>query len=100
MTVDEAVGTLVHRVMWSAKVSQGKLAPRLGMTQSALSKKITGKNPWTVEDLLAIATELGIDPKALVPEVAGQDGDSDPESVAPATGLEPVTCRVLALIAA
>ena len=99
MTVDEAVGTLVHRVMWSAKVSQGKLAPRLGITQSALSKKITGKSAWTVEDLLAIATELGVDPRQLVPPV--EDGnDSEPTFGAPATGLEPVTCRVLALIAA
>jgi transcriptional regulator with XRE-family HTH domain len=95
MTVDEAVGTLVHRVMWQAKVTQRSLAPRLGLTQSALSKKISGKNPWSVEDLLTVAHELGVEPRALVPEIADE---TEPADEAPATGLEPVTCRALTVI--
>jgi transcriptional regulator with XRE-family HTH domain len=94
VTVDEAVGTLVHRVMWQAKVSQSEMARRLGLTKSGLGKKILGQRPWTVEELLAVATELRIDPKLLVPAVADPD-DEGAAQEAPATGIGPVTCRLI-----
>ena len=55
---DAEVGRAVHMLMWDRQVKQAELASRLGIQQSALSKKLRGHRPWTVDELLTTAAFL------------------------------------------
>jgi lambda repressor-like predicted transcriptional regulator len=64
-TFDEALGAAVHQAMWVRRLQQIDVAPRAGMTQSALSRKMYGKRPWSAEDVLQVAEAIGADPAKL-----------------------------------
>lgn len=68
MSVDEAVGTAVHRLMWDRRVTQVQLAERTGIDRSSLSKKMRGARPWSVRELVVIAGELRVSPDELLAE--------------------------------
>lgn len=57
-----AAGVLerIHVLMWRNHVKQTKLAPMVGVDQSVLSKKLRGKVPLTLVELLRIADALGV----------------------------------------
>lgn len=61
------VGERIHTVMWRERVSQADLASVIGVSQSTLSKKLRGKVPITVGELVAIAEALGVEPGDLLP---------------------------------
>lgn len=46
--------------MLLAGVTQEQLAGRLGVTQGAVSRKLTGGRPWYPEELRAAAALLGV----------------------------------------
>lgn len=62
------VGERIHTVMWRERVSQADLASVIGVSQSTLSKKLRGKVPITVGELVAIAEALGVEPGDLLPK--------------------------------
>jgi transcriptional regulator with XRE-family HTH domain len=64
--IDTLIGEAVHRAMWRRRLQQIEVAPRVGMTQSALSKKIRGQRPWSVEEVYRIAAAIGVDPSELL----------------------------------
>jgi hypothetical protein len=72
--IDTLIGEAVHRAMWRRRLQQIDVAPLAGMTQSALSKKIRGQRPWSVEDVYRVAWAMDIDPTELLtldaPELA------------------------------
>jgi len=45
--------------MWRTRVTQTRLAEVLGLDQSTLSKKLRGKRPWSVDELVRVAHVLG-----------------------------------------
>lgn len=47
-------------LMWRSSVTQTKLAPVLGMTQSTLSGKLKGKSAFTLDEILMIAEVFGV----------------------------------------
>lgn len=51
-------------------VTQVVLAQRLGMSQSALSRRFTGESEWTVEQLVCTAKALNCPLSVLLPQVA------------------------------
>jgi DNA-binding Xre family transcriptional regulator len=56
-------------MMFRKRVSQTKLGPSVGMSQSLLSKKLRGVVPWSVVELLLVANALEVDPGELLPKV-------------------------------
>jgi hypothetical protein len=64
--IDTLIGEAVHRAMWRRRLQQIDVAPRAGMTQSALSKKIRGLRPWSVEDIYRVAWAMDVDPGELL----------------------------------
>ena len=68
-TADVEVGRHVHMLMWSRQIKQAELATRLGIQQSALSKKLRGHRPWSVDELLITAGFLNTTVAYLVGEI-------------------------------
>jgi transcriptional regulator with XRE-family HTH domain len=60
----------IRAEMARSGITQGVLASRLDMSQSALSRRLTGDADWTVEELLRTAEVLGCPIRTLLPEVA------------------------------
>lgn len=52
------------------RMSASKLAPQVGMTQSALSRRLTGDVPFDVDELVAIAVVLDVPPARFFPRGA------------------------------
>ncbi|WP_369408644.1 helix-turn-helix domain-containing protein [Cellulomonas triticagri] len=76
-----AIGERVHQLMWRQRVSQTALAPRIGMQQASLSRKLRGERPWFAEDLIAVAGALGVSVgflfgEEMSPRQDGPDGGS------------------------
>ena len=67
-SADQIAGRKIHMLMWDMKLSQRKLAPQLGLTQSTLSKKIRGECGWSIAELLTVARELNTSVAYLVGE--------------------------------
>ncbi len=60
MTTDQIIDERVHREMWSRRMTQTRLGATLGMSQTAISKKLRGERPWYAGEVLAVATTLGV----------------------------------------
>lgn len=73
-SLDAFVGRRVHMLMWDTKITQTALSHRLGVDQSTLSKRLRGERGWGLDDLRAIAKELGTNMAFLLGET------DDPES--------------------
>lgn len=58
--LDTALGERVHQLMWRAKISQTALAPKLGLTQAGLSKKLRGDRGWSLDEVLAVSDLFGV----------------------------------------
>ena len=91
-TVNELVGDLVHTEMWRRKLSQTEFAVQLGITQSALSRKLRGTRAFDIEELLLIAVMFDLPITALIPKIEeprpeGPDG----AGAEPPRGIEPLT---------
>lgn len=67
MSIDTEVGLRVHEAMFRRRVSQTALAPRMGISQSVLSRKLRGTVPWSLDDLWTAASALGIEAADLFP---------------------------------
>jgi transcriptional regulator with XRE-family HTH domain len=52
--------------MGRRNLSQSALAQPIGMTQQALSRRLTGQVPFTIDELTAIARTLGCPLTALI----------------------------------
>jgi transcriptional regulator with XRE-family HTH domain len=57
--------------MWDRRVDQKTLAIRLGITQSAVSRKLHGERPWSVDELIKVADFLGMDARDLLAAMWG-----------------------------
>jgi len=55
--------------MWRQRLSQTALGPVMGIGQSGVSKKLRGLTPWTVVDLYAAASLLGVEAADLLPRL-------------------------------
>ncbi|WP_078344525.1 helix-turn-helix domain-containing protein [Mycobacteroides chelonae] len=53
--------------MARADISQSSLAPKLGMSQQALSRRLSAQVPFTVDELTHLAGALGVPIGALTP---------------------------------
>ena len=78
MTVDQIVGERFAIVMFRKGLSQTRLAPRLGITQTALSHKLHGKRPWSLTELLTMASILDLPVEEVLAELPHMDSNHEP----------------------
>jgi transcriptional regulator with XRE-family HTH domain len=75
--IDELIGERVHHHMWRRRLSQKALGTVLGIGQSGVSKKLHGQSTWSVADLYAAASLLGVEPGDLLPRLDSNQQPSD-----------------------
>ena len=56
----EAVAEEVRALMGRRRVSGTRLAKALGMSQSALSRRLNGEHPFDIDELFAVAEHFGV----------------------------------------
>lgn len=71
LSPDEALGRLIHQVMWDKKISQERLAARLGIHQTTLSKKLRGERPWSFAEMIEVSDALDINALDLLKDLWG-----------------------------
>lgn len=74
----EQIGARVHQLMWAQRITQTAMAPRMGIAQSVLGRKLRGTVTWTAKDLVSAAATLGVPVEDLLP--GGDDSSPAPES--------------------
>lgn len=57
----------VRACMARKAIRQDDLAERLGLSQQALSSRLTGRTRWTLDDLAAVADALNVSMGSLLP---------------------------------
>lgn len=89
-SVDAVIGANVHVLMWRAQEPQTRLAPLLGITQSALSNKLRGKRPWFAAEIDWVARHYHVTRDALFSKLPDLDSNQEPPRswLAPVSGLE------------
>lgn len=65
-----ALNPNIRAEMARSGITQAALAQQLRMSQSALSRRLTGDAEWTVDELVRVAGVLGCPVSVLLPEVA------------------------------
>lgn len=68
MSADEEIGRRISTLMHDAGITQGAMAERMGLTQAAISRKLSGERPWFADELAAAAAILGVSVGALFGE--------------------------------
>lgn len=82
VSLDMAVGERVHQLMWRAKISQTTFAPKLGLSQAGLSKKLRGERSWSLDEVVAVARIFEISLSDLLAE-PGASGPTMPVNPPP-----------------
>jgi len=59
LTTDQAIGREVKAWMGRADIKQKDLSELLGVTQAAISKKLSGRTSFTMEELLRVSSLVG-----------------------------------------
>lgn len=68
---DERIGRIVEVMLDLLGVSKQDLAARIGMKPQTLGQKISGKRPWSANELERVAAALGFPVMALHMDPAG-----------------------------
>lgn len=68
MSVTDRVASNIRAEMARRRVSQREVAERLGVSQQSLSYRLTGRTPFDVGELAAIADVLGVTAASLLGE--------------------------------
>lgn len=71
-TTAEVVGAAVRAELARAGKSQNDLAAVLGVTQTAVSKRLRGVTPFDVNELAAVAAALDVDMSVLITDAVRQ----------------------------
>lgn len=66
-STDQRVAANVRAELARAGENQSSLAPKVGMSQQALSRRLSAQVPFTVSELSLIAAQLGVPIGALTP---------------------------------
>jgi transcriptional regulator with XRE-family HTH domain len=73
-SADAAIGARIHQLMFLRGVTQVKLAARLGVAQTTVSKKVRGSVGWSTDDLLVVSDTL----KTSIAYLFGESEDPRP----------------------
>ena len=86
LSKSEIVSQRVNHLMFiNGRLTQKRLALRLGMAVSTITTKITGRNRWNIDEVDALASVFGVTPNYLFGyepiESAGPVNNKIPASV-------------------
>lgn len=84
--LDAQIGRRVHGILWDLGLRQIDFATRVGMTQSAVAKRLRGELAWRSGHLVQAAAVLGTSVAYLI----GETGDLSPVANAGAVVVEPL----------
>jgi transcriptional regulator with XRE-family HTH domain len=79
-------GERVVALLWRNRLSQRKLAQRLGMDAAGLGRKLRGLRPWYLHEAKALAGELGVSLSYLMGETDDQHVVVGGQQKAPVSG--------------
>jgi transcriptional regulator with XRE-family HTH domain len=66
LSKSDIVSQRVHYLMFiNGRLTQKRLAPRLGMAVSTITTKMTGRNRWNIDEVDALANVFGVTPNYL-----------------------------------
>lgn len=68
LTPAQATGLTVNQIMFYQGVTRAELAKRVGLSRPSISLKIAGEVGWSLDDLLSVASALGVEPQSLLPK--------------------------------
>ncbi|MEN8675207.1 helix-turn-helix transcriptional regulator [Nocardioides sp.] len=68
----EALTSRLHEVMWRNRITQQQVAEVLGVTQTAVSKRLRGQTTLSLVEYLDMARCLGLSPVELLADVTGE----------------------------
>lgn len=60
MNTDSQIGRRVGTLMDARGITQTSMAARMGITQAAISRKLSGERPWFADELAHAAGILGV----------------------------------------
>lgn len=66
--LDSQIGRRVHSILWDSGLRQIDFAARIGMTQSAVAKRLRGELAWRSGHLVQAAAVLGTSVAYLIGE--------------------------------
>lgn len=64
----KAIAAEVRAAVARAGMHQTSVAQAIGMSTGTMSRRVNAESPFTVEELCAIAAELGVGVRTLLPE--------------------------------
>lgn len=64
----ERIATNVRRAIKASGYTEHKIANLAGIPKSTFDRRVRGVNPWTTDELEAVADALEIDPNDLIPQ--------------------------------
>lgn len=67
-TVDEYIGERVHQELWRRRIPQSEVCDAIGIKRQTLHRKMRGNVTWSVADLLAAASVIGVPVTDLLPD--------------------------------
>ena len=68
MELDQAVAERIREVLAEREVSGAELARRLGVTQSYMARRLLGKYPFAVPELVRVAGILDVPVTRFLPD--------------------------------
>ncbi len=54
------MGERIHNLLWRAKITQTAFAKSLGLSQTAMSRKLRGERAFTLDEILSISSQMGV----------------------------------------
>lgn len=85
--VNQRVGLNISLIMRMRGVSQIELATRLGVTQSSVSRRLTGVSPWEPDELETAAETLSVSVGRFFEELPNLDSNQEPAGFKPIVSL-------------
>lgn len=79
--LDAQIGRRVHGMLWDLGLRQIDFAARIGMTQSAVAKRLRGELAWRSGHLVQAAAALGTSVAYLIGETSEVACAPNPEAV-------------------
>ena len=70
------MGERVHNLLWRAKITQTAFAKSMGLSQTALSRKLRGDRAFSLDEILLVADQLRVSLDYLF----GRSDDFGPDS--------------------
>lgn len=71
------MGERVHNLLWRAKITQTAFAQTLGLSQTALSRKLHGDRAFTLDEILMVSGKMNVSLEYLF-GLSDDEGPSSP----------------------